>query len=148
MKTDKVCVSHCACVCRLLFLLLCLPNVLGYHRHQCWRSNLVQPFVAFEVFSRVEWTNKKLDDWNPAPTKSCLLIGTQKIVKTFSKILLSSALYQAKKLKKYHVLSNMIVLLLQFFYMQLPDCSSIYRWKELLKWKRMTYYLSIYVFIW
>ena len=107
--------------------------------------NRLRKQPCYKLFYRQE--SKKLDVRNPTPTKSCIMIGTQKIVKTFSKILLCSALYRAKKFKRIPFLRKMLVLLLQFF-MQLPDYRAIYRWNELLKRKRMTHYLSIYVFIW
>jgi len=44
------------------------------------------------------------------------MVGTQKIVKTFSEISLSSVLYRELKFKKYDFLRKMLVLLLQFLY--------------------------------
>jgi len=58
------------------------------------------------------------------------MVGTQKIVKTFSKILLSSALYPEPKFIKILFLRKVVALLLQFFYMQLLDCHAIYHWKQ------------------
>jgi len=70
------------------------------------------------------------------------MVGTQKIVKTFSKILLSSALYRAKKFKKIRFFEKSACFTAPILYMQLLDCHATYHWKELFKRKRMTYYLS------
>ena len=84
------------------------------------------------MHTRVKWTNKRLDDWNPTSNKSCLMVGTQKIVKTFSKVLLSSALYRGPKFKKIRFfLEKCLFYCSNFFYMQLLDCHAIYHWKEL-----------------
>jgi len=66
------------------------------------------------------------------------MVGTQNIVKTFSKILLSSALYQGPQFKKIRFFEKNACFTAPIFYMQLPDCRAIYRWKELFKRKRMT----------
>jgi len=119
-----------------------------------WRSEKRRMGVSqllthkHRVFIRVEWTNKKLNDWNPTPTKSCLMVGTQKIVKTFQKYYCLLPSTKSQNLKKYDFLIKVLVLLLQFLYMQLLDCYAIYHWKGLFKRKRNTYYLSKYVFIW
>ena len=76
------------------------------------------------------------------------MVSTQKIVKTFSKILLSSTLYGEEKFKKHDFLRKYFCFTAPFFCMQLPDCRrpTIYSWHELFKRKRMTYYLSILCF--
>jgi len=65
-----------------------------------FNSFLKKCVLPQRLTSRLQWTNKILDDWNPTPAKSCLMVGTPKIVKTFSKILLSSALFREPKFKK------------------------------------------------
>jgi len=102
--------------------MVCICIVQYVCKHVCtvcticmYVQYVVQYVCTIWMYSRQEWTNKKLDILNPTPTKSCLMVGTQKIVKTFSKILLSSALYRAKKFKKYDFFRKMLVLLLQFF---------------------------------
>ena len=76
------------------------------------------------------------------------MVGTPKIVKTFSKILLSSALFKRPKFKQIRFLEKNACFTAPILYMNAPDCRAIYRWKEFFKRKRMAYYLSIYVFIW
>jgi len=63
------------------------------------------------------------------------MVGTQKIVKTFSKILLSSVLYRGLKFKKIQFFKVNACFTAPIFYIPLPDCHAIYRWKELFKRK-------------
>jgi len=77
------------------------------------------------------------------------MVGIQKTIKTFSKILVSSAPTRGPKFRKYTIfLIKMIIFLFQFVYMQLLGCHAIYHLKELFTLKKITYYLSIYVHIW
>jgi len=55
--------------------------------------------------------------------------------------------YRGGKFKKVRFFEKNVCFTAPLFYMQLTDCGAIYRWKELFKRKRMTYYMSIYVFI-
>src|SRR6218665_3489299 len=76
------------------------------------------------------------------------MVSTQKVIKTFSKILVSFSPTRGPKFKKYTIfLIKMIIFLFQFFYMQLLGCHAIYHLKELFTLKKIAYYLSIYVHI-
>ena len=76
------------------------------------------------------------------------MVGTQKNKKQFSKILLSSGCPRRTKFQKYDFYDKNDCFPAPIFKMQLPDCRAMNCLKELLKLKKMTYYLSIYVYIW
>ena len=117
--------------------------VTNQHNIFCNWNPLPSLKILILMIIRSEWKNKKLDIWNIRPTKSCPMVSTKKILKTFSEILLSSVLYRGLKFKKIWFFEENACFTAPTFYIQLLDCHTIYHWKELFKRKRMTYYLSI-----
>ena len=103
---------------------------------------------AFTLYISVEW-KKNVEFRKITMTESCLMVGTLKPMKNFKKILVSSAPNRGPKFqKKYDFFDKNACFLVLIFYLQLSDCCGMYRWKELFKLTKMTYYLSIYLDIW
>jgi len=75
------------------------------------------------------------------------MVSTQKPMKNFLKILMSSAPMEGQSFTKYDISRKTLVFSVPISYMQLLDCYAIYCWKQLFKRKRMKYYLPIYVYI-
>ena len=48
----------------------------------------------------IGWTNKNLDVWNRTQTKSCLMVGIQKLRKLFKNIIVFYTLYRGPQFKK------------------------------------------------
>ena len=67
------------------------------------------------------------------------MVGIQKNIKKFSKILVSSDHARGPKFQKYDFSDKNDGFPAPTFYMQLPDSIAIHRWKELFHPKKMTY---------
>ena len=76
------------------------------------------------------------------------MVGTQEKKIFFQKYYCLQGVSEGESFKKYDFYDKNDCFLAPIFKRQLVDCRTMYCWKELLKLKKMTSYLSIYVYIW
>jgi len=112
------------------------------------QSTDVLSVITNELYSRLETKRQKLELWFLIATKRCPIIGTQKARKSFQKYYCLQGVPEGPSFKKYDFYDKNNCFPAPIFKLQLLDCRAMTFWKVLLKLKKMTYYLSIYVYIW
>jgi len=100
------------------------------------------------MYIRVEWIPKKWTIDKAGQPIAAFWYGLSNNWKVFSKILMSFTAPRGLKLPKIEIFHENGLFSVIIFYNQLVACPVIFYWKELLKLRRMVYYLSKSVHIW
>src|SRR6218665_1242834 len=125
-------------------------TVLSWLQRQCVAHHpYIHTHIYIYILYTLGWNEQRKIGRLKSNTNQKLPNGRySKTVKTFQKYYCLLPSTKSQRLKRYDFFEKNACFTVPIFYTQLLKCQATFHWNVRFKRKRMTYCLSIYVFIW